>query len=162
MTTSRQSQSAMRLVRRYPRLAGAALAIVGAVMAGESLREARALRAFMHGTTVQGRVLEVRDVGRLTPDFRLRAAWIDAEGMERQGEARAYKRDARALRAGDAVELRLAAVGDGVMQQRLFRSAGLVPLGPVAATPMTLVGMALTLGGLFLIATGSAFLRASD
>lgn len=162
MTTSRQNQSAMRLVRRHPRMAGLALAIIGALMAVQSLREARSISAFVRGTTVQGRVVAIENVGRVTPDYRMHAAWTDSEGVERTGTARAYKRDARKLRAGDAVDLRIAPGGDAVMQQRLYRSAGLMSLGPVVATPMAIVGALLALAGVFLVATGGAFLRAPD
>lgn len=160
MTTSRQSQTAMRVVRRHPRLAGAALAVVGTIMATQQLNEARALARFVDGDTVMARVVAVEDVGAVTPDFRLHATWVDANGEERSGVAKAYKRDARTLRPGDGVELRLATQGGGVMQQRLYRSAGLLHVGPLAMTPLVAVGGLVVAAGAFLMLTGNAFLRA--
>jgi hypothetical protein len=160
MTTTIQSRGAMRLVRRYPRIGGLLLAAIGLVMTWQSVQAGRTMARFAGGAQAEGRVIGVENVGAGLPEFRLNVAWVDSAGVEQIAATRVFKREFENLRPGERVELLVARDDPGaVVLERIFDRAGLVSLGPTSATPLVFAGVPVFLGGVFLLATGSRFLR---
>ncbi len=160
MTTTIQSRGAMRLVRRYPRTGGLLLVAIGLVMTRQSVQDGSTLARFAGGAPAEGRVIGVENVGAGLPEFRMNVAWVDSAGVEQITATRVFKREFETLRAGQRVELLVAKDESGaVVLKGIVDKAGLVSLGPTAATPLVFAGVPVFLGGLFLLATGSRFLR---
>jgi hypothetical protein len=163
MTTARQSQGAMRIVRRHPRAGGFLLAVVGVVMAWQSVQSGKEMSRFAGGELVDGRVVSVENVGAGLPDFRMKVVWADSNGAERTATTKVFKSDFEGSRPGDVVQLLVANDDPGaVALKRIYDNEGLVSLGFVQATPLVFAGVLVLLGGLFLLATGNRFLRPAE
>lgn len=160
MTTSRQSQAAMRLVRRHPRAAGLVLIALGVWMGAQCFRDGERLAPFVGGAPVEGRVIQIANVGTTTPEYRMEVAWLGMDGAERTGATRVYKQDFERLGAGDPVALLIARDDPGAVVSRgIFERAGIIRVGSEAATPLVWFAALMVLGGALLLATGPRFLR---
>jgi hypothetical protein len=130
----------MQLVRRYPRVGGALLVVVGLVMASESLATGREMARFKDGPAVEGRVIEIKKVGTTLPKFEMAVSWNDA-GEERTGTTRVYKYESEHFAPEDAVQLVVAKDDPGVVVLKRIRdNQGLVALGdttpPLVFSPL--------------------------
>jgi hypothetical protein len=163
MTTVRQSQGAMRIVRRYPRVGAIFLLVVGTIMTWHSIQSGKKMARFSEDSLTEGRVIRIEDIGTATPEFQMTVSWTDDDYIERTSTTRVFKYDSEHFHPGDTVQLLVASDDPGtVMLKRIYDNQGLVTLGSIQATPLIFFGALLLLGGVFLLATGNAFLRSAD